>query len=142
MLYDGWAPNPEEDGGTVFLQGYEQRGPDNERKKIYVSATTPDLYATKYARKVRGFVARLFDDANAGKPLMQRYYADYFNLYWDLHLGSRGESIPAEIWQIGTSFTAVLGHWFPTSEIVHENFMRVRELRPVSRSGSTCGCRR
>ncbi|MGW5104208.1 hypothetical protein [Streptomyces sp. NPDC004100] len=34
---------------------------------------------------------------------------------------------------IGTSFTAVLGHWFPTEEIVHENFMRVRELRPFLR---------
>src|SRR4051812_13399518 len=131
MLYDGWAPNTEEDGRSVFIQGYEHRGPDNERKKIYASATTPDLYAAKYASKVRGFVGRLFDDANAGKPLMQRYYADYFNLYWDLHLGVTGDAIPAEIRQIGTSFTAVLGHWYPTLEIVHENFMRVRELRPV-----------
>ena len=75
------------------------------------------------------FSARLFDDANAGKPLMQQYYADYFDLYWDLHLGVTGEDIPAEVRQIGASFTAVLGYWFPTSEIVHENFMRVRELR-------------
>ena len=69
-------------------------------------------------------------DANAGKPLMHEYYADYFDLYWDLHLGVTGEAIPAEVRQIGTSFTTVLGHWFPTSDIVHENFMRVRELRP------------
>src|SRR3954447_18318516 len=60
MLYDGWAPNPEEEGVTVFIQGYEQRGPDNERKKIYASATTPDLYAANYAPKVHGFLARLF----------------------------------------------------------------------------------
>ena len=52
MFYDGWAPNPEEDGLTVFIQGYEKRGPDNERKKIYMSATTPDLYAAQYAPKV------------------------------------------------------------------------------------------
>ena len=32
MLYDGWAPNPEEEGVTVFIQGYEKRGPDNQRK--------------------------------------------------------------------------------------------------------------
>src|SRR3954465_7594451 len=57
MLYDGWAPNPEE-GTTVFITGYDQRGPDNERKKIYASATTPDLYAAKYAPKVHGFLAR------------------------------------------------------------------------------------
>jgi len=131
MLYDGWAPNPEEDGVTVFIQGYEHRGPDNERKKIYASATTPDLCAAKYVPKIRKFLGRLFDGANAGKPLMDRYYADYFDLYWDLHLGATGEDIPAEVRQIGASFTAVLGHWFPTSEVVHENFMRVRELRPV-----------
>lgn len=83
MLYDGWAPNPEEEGVTVFIQGYEHRGPDNERKKIYASATTPDLYAAKYAGKFRRFLSRLFDDANAGKPLMERYYANYFDLYWD-----------------------------------------------------------
>ena len=131
MLYDGWAPNPEEDGVTVFIQGYEHRGPDNERKKIYASATTPDLYVSKYAGKVRRFLARLFDGANAGKPLMQTYYANYFDLYWDLHLGVTGDDIPTEVRQIGASFTAVLGHWFPTSEVVHENFMRVRALRPV-----------
>jgi hypothetical protein len=45
MFYDGWVPNPEEDGLTVFIRGYEKRGPDNLRKKIYMSATSPDLYA-------------------------------------------------------------------------------------------------
>ena len=122
MLYDGWAPNPEEEGVTVFIQGYEHRGPDNERKKIYASATTPDLYAAKYAGKFRRFLSRLFDDANAGKPLMERYYANYFDLYWDLHLGVAGDAIPAEIRQIGASFTAVLGYWFPTSDIVRGKY--------------------
>jgi hypothetical protein len=131
MLYDGWAPNPEAEGVAVFIQGYEHRGPDNERKKIYASATTPDLYATKYAGKIRRFLSRLFDDANAGKPLMDKFYANYFDLYWDLHLGVTGEAIPAEVRQIGASFTAVLGYWFPTSDIVRENFMKVRELRPL-----------
>src|SRR5262245_7501267 len=37
MLYDGWTPNGEEEGLSVFMQGYEHRGPNNERKKIYVS---------------------------------------------------------------------------------------------------------
>ncbi|MFC4039625.1 hypothetical protein ACFO1B_14460 [Dactylosporangium siamense] len=130
MLYDGWAPDPEEEGVAVFIQGYEQRGPDNERKKIYHSATTPDLYATRYAGKVRRFIARLLDPANAGRPLMRQYYAAYFDLYWDLHLGVTGEDIPAEVRELGTSFTTVLGHWYPTSDIVHEHFMRVRALRP------------
>jgi cytochrome P450 len=131
MLYDGWAPNPEEEGVTVFIQGYEQRGPDNERKKIYLSATTPDLCTTKYAAKISSFLAGLLDPANAGKPLMKKYYADYFDLYWNLHLGVTGDAIPAEVRQIGASFTAVLGYWYPTSDVVRENFMRVRELRPL-----------
>lgn len=131
VLYDEWAPNPEE-GVSVFIQGYEQRGPDNARKKIYLSATTPDLYAAKYAGKVRSFLARLFDEANAGTPLMRKYYEDYFDdLYWDLHLGVTGEGIPPEVRQVRASFIAVIGYWFPTSEIVHESVMRVRELRPL-----------
>ncbi|GAA3083186.1 hypothetical protein GCM10010464_54030 [Pseudonocardia yunnanensis] len=130
MLYDGWAPNPEEEGVTVFIQGYDQRGPDNLRKKIYLSATTPDLYAKHYAGKIRSFLVRLLDEANAGMPLMHHYYADYFDLYWDLHLGVTGDAIPAEVREIGAGFTAVLGHWFPTSDIVRENILRVRGLRP------------
>ncbi|WP_037684904.1 hypothetical protein [Streptomyces durhamensis] len=129
MLYDGWAPDPKE-GTTVFITGYDKRGPDNERKKIYASATTPDLYAAKYAPKVHGFLARLFAETNAGKPLMHEYYQNYFDLYWDLHLGVTGEAIPPEVCTIGASFTAVLGHWYPTEDIVRENIMRVRELRP------------
>jgi cytochrome P450 len=131
VLYDEWAPNPEE-GVSVFIQGYERRGPDNERKKIYLSATTPDLYAAKYAGKVRSFLARLFAEANAGEPLMHKYYEDYFDdLYWDLHVGVTGEAIPTEARQVRASFITIIGYWFPTSEIVHESVMRVRELRPL-----------
>ncbi|MYX98429.1 hypothetical protein GT045_27400 [Streptomyces sp. SID486] len=129
MLYEGWAPDPEK-GTTVFITGYGQRGPDNERKKIYASATTPDLCAAKYVPKIRGFLARLFADTNAGKPLMHEYYRNYFDLYWDLHLGVTGDAIPSEVRAIGAGFTAVLGHWYPTESIVRENIMRVRELRP------------
>lgn len=48
VFYDNWAPDTEEQGVPVFFQGYQRRGPNNERKKIYVSAVTPDLIATKY----------------------------------------------------------------------------------------------
>ena len=41
MLYDNWTPNMDEEGATVFLRGYEKRGPNNERKRIYYSAVTP-----------------------------------------------------------------------------------------------------
>ena len=28
---------------------------------------------------------------------MQRYYQGYFDMYWDLHLGVRGEDISPEV---------------------------------------------
>ena len=43
LIYQGWKTTPE-DGVTVFLQGLEQRGENNLRKRIYMSALTPDLY--------------------------------------------------------------------------------------------------
>ena len=130
MLYDQWKPNPEEEGTTVFLTGYDHRGPDNERKRIYYSAVTPDLYAAMYSPKVNRFLDHLFDAQNAGTPLMYQYLQNYFDLYWDLHVGVMGEAIPAEVRQIGQSFMAVLGYGFPTLQIVHDNYMRVRHLRP------------
>jgi hypothetical protein len=35
MLYDNWTANLDEERVTVFLRGYEKRGPNNERKRIY-----------------------------------------------------------------------------------------------------------
>lgn len=134
MLYDGWESDAARDGGALFFQGYEHRGPHNERKKIYMTATTPDLYATQYAGKIGGFFDWLLSDANQGKPLMQAYYERYFDLYWDLHLGVTGDAIPDEVRQIGASFTTVLGYWYPTEEIVRDNILRVRALRePLKR---------
>jgi hypothetical protein len=81
MLYDNWELNMEEEGLTVFIQGYQKRGPNNERKRIYYSAVTPDLYAPMYSDKTKRFLDALFDEQNEGKPLMQQYYQRYFDLY-------------------------------------------------------------
>jgi len=129
MLYEGWTPEPEKEGRTVFMQGYEDRGPDNERKKIYMSATTPDLIAAKYRDKLAGFYERLFAEANAGTPMMHHYFENYFDLYWNLHVGATGDEIPSAVRQFSTGFNAVLGFWFPTLEIVRQNYMRTRETR-------------
>ena len=53
LIYKQWKPTPEE-GVTVFLQGLEQRGDHNLRKRIYASAVTPDLYQAMYHDKVAG----------------------------------------------------------------------------------------
>jgi hypothetical protein len=53
MFYKDWVPNPDEEGTTVFLRGYDKRGPNNERKRIYMTATTPDLIDSKYRGKTR-----------------------------------------------------------------------------------------
>jgi cytochrome P450 len=129
LLYDGWQPNPEAEGTSVFIRGYDQRGPDNERKRIYASATTPDLVATKYGAKMDRFFEGFLAAENAGKPLMHEFYEHYFDLYWDLHLGVRGEEIPPAVRQFGTSFNAVLGFRYPTLDVVREHYMRVRATR-------------
>lgn len=95
MLYDNRTPNTDEDGVTVFLRGYEKRGPNNERKTIQLSRRTYTVRCTQTR-----FLDYLFDDQNEGKPVMQRY----FDTYWDLHLRVRGEDIQPEVREIGTSF--------------------------------------
>jgi len=129
LLFDGWTPNPQEEGYSVFFQDYGKRGPSNERKKIYMSATTPDLIDSKYRDKLTQFYERFLANGNAGKPMMQSYFDNYFDLYWNLHVGATGDEIPAEVRQYSSSFNAVLGFWFPTSEIVLQNYLQARNAR-------------
>lgn len=129
MLYDSWEPNLEEEGLSVFIQGYYNRGEDNRRKRIYYSAVTQDLYRPMYGDKVTGFFEQLFAPANANQPLMRQYLDSYFDLYWDLHLGVKGDAIPAAVRQIGESFNTVLAYLNPVEDIVHDNYVRVRALR-------------
>jgi hypothetical protein len=133
MLSETWRPNPE-DGVTVFLQALENRGPANRRKRIYMSAVTPDLYGPMYREKVTRFFDRLLDDKNAGKPLMRPYLDAYWDLYWDLHLGAKGDAIPPQVRQIGESFNTVLAYRDPTQRIVYENYMAVRSRLPFLKS--------
>jgi hypothetical protein len=125
LISESWKPSPQE-GVTVFLQALEKRGPDNHRKKIYMSALTPDLYRPQYGDKVTQFFDKLLDDRNAGKPLMRPYLEGYFDLYWDLHLGVKGDAIPARVHQTGQSFNTVLAYRDPTQKIVYDNYMAVR----------------
>lgn len=110
MLYDDWKPSLVEDGLSVFIQGYENRGDNNRRKRIYSSALTPDLYLSHYQAKVTDFFDRLLDPQRAQKPLMRQYLDIYFDLFWDLHVGIPGNEIPADIRQIGESFNTVLAY--------------------------------
>jgi len=125
LLSETWRPAPE-DGVTVFLQGLEKRGPHNRRKRIYMTALTPDLYRPMYGDKVVGFFDKLLGEANAGKPLMRPYLENYFDLYWDLHLGVKGDAIPQRVHDIGQSFNTVLAYRDVTQKIVYENYMTVR----------------
>ncbi len=127
LIYEDWKPTPK-DGVTVFLQGLEQRGPDNLRKRIYFSAVTPDLYRPMYGDKVVAFFNQLLDVKYAGKPFMRHYLDQYFDIYWDLHLGVKGDAIPPQVRVIGESFNTVLAYRDPTQQIVYENYMTVRAL--------------
>ena len=125
LVYKGWKPSREE-RVTVFLQGLEYRGENNLRKRIYMSALTPDLYRLMYRDKVVGFFDQLFDEKNAGKPFIRHYLDYYFDIYWDLHVGVKGSAVPAEIRQVGDSFNTVLAYLNPMQQIVYENYMKVR----------------
>jgi cytochrome P450 len=127
LIYKSWKPTPT-DGVTVFLQGLEQRGDNNLRKRIYFSAVTPDLYRPMYREKVVTFFDKLMDSRHAGKPFMRHYLDYYFDIYWDLHLGVKGDAIPAKVRQIGEAFNTVLAYRDPLQQIVYENYMTVRTL--------------
>jgi hypothetical protein len=126
LLSETWKPAPEE-GVTVFLQGLEKRGPDNRRKRIYMSAVTPDLYEGMYQEKVVEFFDQLFTPAHAEKPLMTLYLDTFWDLYWNLHLGVKGDQIPEQVREIGASFNAVLAYRNPTEQIVYDNYLTVRK---------------
>jgi hypothetical protein len=114
----------------VFLQGLEERGDNNLRKRIYMSAVTPDLYRPMYGDKVVAFFDQLLDPRFANKPFMRHYLDYYFNIYWDLHLGVKADAIPPQVRVIGESFNTVLAFRDPTLPIVYENYMTVRSLLP------------
>ncbi|MGU3404767.1 hypothetical protein ACLBYF_22990 [Methylobacterium brachiatum] len=125
LISETWKPNPQ-GGVTVFLQGLENRGPNNRRKRIYMSAVTPDLYRSMYGDKVSQFFNALLGAENAGKPLMRPYLENYWDLYWNLHLGITGDAIPAQVRQIGESLNTVLAYRDPTQRIVYDHYMSVR----------------
>jgi hypothetical protein len=129
LLYDDWKPTPSE-GVTVFLEGLENRGDHNLRKRIYFTGVTPDLYAPKYQAKVVAFFDKLLEEKHANKPFMRHYLDYYWDIYWDVHLGVKGDAVPAQIRKIGEAFNTVLAYGNPLQEIVYENYMTVRALRP------------
>ncbi|MEL7512700.1 MAG: hypothetical protein AAGM27_11235 [Cyanobacteria bacterium J06554_3] len=92
---------------------------------------TPDLYQPMYQQKVVSFFDRLLAPERANKPLMRQYLDIYFNLYWNLHVGVTGGDIPLEVRQIGESFNTALAYLIPLRDIVHDNYVRVRALRPI-----------
>ena len=127
LIYQDWQPTPEA-GVTVFLQGLEKRGDNNLRKRIYMSAVTPDLYKPMYGAKVAAFFDALLDAKFADKPFMRHYLDYYWDIYWDLHLGVKGDAIPPQVRTIGESFNTVLAFRDPTKPVVYDNYMTVRAL--------------
>ncbi len=53
MLYEDWKPTPS-DGVTVFLEGLENRGDNNLRKRIYFTGVTPRPLCSKVSGQGRG----------------------------------------------------------------------------------------
>ena len=57
---------------------------------------------------------------------MRPYLESYFDLYWDLHLGVKGDAVPARVREIGMAFNTVLAYRDVTQKIVYDNYMIVR----------------
>jgi cytochrome P450 len=130
LLYDGWTADSDRSGVSVFTQAYENRGPHNARKKIFMSATTPDLIDARYRGRLRRFHELLLAEEHAGRPLMRHFLDLYYELFWDLHVGADG-GLPAVVRRFTADFTTVLGFWYPTSETVYRAYMRARADRPA-----------
>jgi hypothetical protein len=135
VIWDDWARQPD-DGTSIFLQGYENRGDANRKKAAYFSALTPDLYPTKYAPKVDFFISNLLSESNEQKPFMGLYTENYLNLYWNLHLDVKPEEIPDYAKGVGSAFITCLALVFPINPDDHgkmkeykTNYMYVRENR-------------
>ena len=114
--------------GRGLHPGIRESRADNERKKIYMTATTPDLYATQYAPKISRFLDQLFADANAGKPLMHEYYANTSICTGISTSGPRGRPSRPRCGSSG-KLQRCPRLLVPTLDIVHESIMRVRALR-------------
>jgi hypothetical protein len=127
LLYKNWKPTKQEDGLSVFFQGYANRGEYNKRKKIYFSAVTLDLYSAKYQEKVVSFFSEILNKENANKPLMKIYLDKYFDLYWNLHLGVT-EEIPSNVKEIGYRFNRALASLKPLEVDFYNDYMEVRNL--------------
>ena len=97
---------------------------------VYFTGVSPDLYAPKYQAKVVDFFDKLLDPKHADMPFMRHYLDDYWDLYWDLHLGVKGDAVPPQVRTLGEAFNTVLAYRNPLQEIVYENYMTVRALRP------------
>ena len=127
LIYKGWKPTPEE-GVTVFLQVLENCGNDNLRKRIYMSAVTPDLYRPMHGPRSWHSSMNCSSPKFAGKAFMRHYLDYYWDIYWDLHLGVKGDSIPPQVRTMWESFNTVLAYRDPMQPIVYENYMTVRAL--------------
>ena len=123
-LEQTWKPAPE-DGVTVFLPGLEKRGPHNERKRIYMTAVTPDLYRPMYGDKVLQFWdrSRRCQCRQAADAALCR---ELFRPLLDLHLGVKGDAVPPPVRQLGMAFNTVLAYRDVTQKIVYDNYMVVR----------------
>jgi len=97
---------------------------------IAAKGSTCPLYTGLVSSDVRGqghsVFDKLLDGENSGKPLMRPYLEGYFDMYWDLHLGIKGDAIPERVRQFGKSFNTVFAYRDPTQKIVYENYMTVR----------------
>ncbi|MGF1681935.1 hypothetical protein [Photobacterium minamisatsumaniensis] len=139
QFMDEWEKTAQ-DGTTIYLQDYAERGENNRKKKAYFSALTPDLFNDAYREKVSCFFEQLLDKDNVDKPIMSNYQNSYLDLFWSLHLDVMPNDIPDYAKGIGLNFMNCLALVTPLVPLSEENaidrmhsyyksYMYVRENR-------------
>lgn len=104
LLWDDWKAPSENEGTSIFLADYDNRGENNLKKKAYLSGLTNEIYEQHYEHKIKAFFTEMLSSENQNKPLMQVYEDGYLNLYWDLHLQVKPNEIPDFAKKIGLDF--------------------------------------
>lgn len=113
--------DPLRDGRSIFFTDLNDRGKNNERKKIYYSATTPDEII-HYRSAMQNFSRQIQKKENRGQPFLKLYRRYYMDLFWKVHLGLFEKDVPKPVREFSQSAQYVMGNYRPLSLTRYRNY--------------------
>lgn len=116
---------------SVFLTSLENRGVDNYRKKVYMTALTCNLL-THYATKVDVFVNQVYANiVTYSKPLLSSFKESLVQFFLAIHIGY--DNYPEFVVRYFTSFVDVIGFGDPCREGRDEAMLYANQIVPEVR---------